>query len=59
MFTADGETVQPAEIFYKKAILVERGSFRPVTYATNDMLDGARTAFLQAMPIARKRYRRV
>jgi len=47
MFTADGETVQPAEIFYKKAILVERGSFRPVTYATNDMLDGARKVFLQ------------
>src|SRR5216110_1165524 len=46
MFTADGETVQPAEVFYKKAILVERGSFRPVTYATNDMLDGARRVFL-------------
>src|SRR5437762_3589729 len=46
MFKADGETVQPAEIFYKKAILIERGSFRPVTYATNDMLDGARRAFL-------------
>ena len=47
MFTADGETVQPAEVFYKKAILVERGSFRPVTYATNDMLDGARRVLLQ------------
>jgi hypothetical protein len=47
MFTADGETVQPADILYKKAILVERGSFRPVTYATNDMLNGARTAFLK------------
>ncbi len=47
MFTADGETVQPAEVFYKKAILVERGSFRPVTYATNDMLDGARRVFLK------------
>ncbi|MDQ6622646.1 MAG: TonB-dependent receptor [Verrucomicrobiota bacterium] len=47
MFTADGETVQPAEVFYKKAILVERGSFRPVTYATNDMLTGARRIFLQ------------
>jgi hypothetical protein len=46
MFRADGETVQPAEVFYKKAILVERGSFRPVTYATNDMLDGARRKFL-------------
>ena len=47
MFKADGETVQPTEVFYKKAILVERGSFRPVTYATNDMLDGARRVFLQ------------
>ena len=47
MFTADGETVQPAEVFHKKAILVERGSFRPVTYATNDMLDGARRQFLK------------
>jgi len=47
MFKADGDTVQPAEVFYKRAILVERGSFRPVTYATNDMLDGARRAFLK------------
>ncbi len=47
MFTADGETVQPTEVFHKKAILVERGSFRPVTYATNDMLDGARRQFLK------------
>ena len=47
MFNADGDTVQPAEVFYKKAILVERGSFRPVTYATNDMLDGARRVFLK------------
>src|SRR5213596_3746131 len=47
MFKADDETVQPAEIFYKKAILVERGNFRPVTYATNDMLDGARRVFLK------------
>jgi hypothetical protein len=47
IFTADGEMVQPADILYKKAILVERGSFRPVTYATNDMVNGARTAFLK------------
>ncbi len=47
VFTADGEAVQPAEILYKKAIIVERGSFRPVTYATNDMLDGARQIFLR------------
>ena len=38
--------MQPAEIFHKKAILVERGSFRPVTYATNDMLNGRAENFL-------------
>src|ERR1700756_458900 len=47
MFMADGETVQPAEVFYKKAILVERGSFRPVTVATKDMLAGAGRRFLK------------
>jgi hypothetical protein len=47
IFTADGEMVQPADILYKKAILVERGSFRPVTYATNDMLNGAQIPFLK------------
>src|SRR5437879_8896539 len=47
MSTADGEMVQPSEVLYKTAILIERGSFRPVTYATNDMLDGARRQFLK------------
>jgi hypothetical protein len=47
IFTADGESVQPADILHKKAILVERGSFRPVTHATNDMLNGARKVFLR------------
>jgi hypothetical protein len=47
IFTADGEMVQAADMLYKKSILVERGSFRPVTYATNDMLNGARAAFLK------------
>src|SRR4029077_12692188 len=47
MFTADGEMVQPPEVLHKKGILIERGSFRPVTYATNDMLEGARGQFLK------------
>src|SRR5436190_9742097 len=47
MFTAEGESVQPADLLHKKAILVERGSFRPVTYVTNDMLNGARRAFVR------------
>lgn len=45
LFRADGEVVQAADAFYKKPLLVERGSFRPVTLVTNDMLDCARQMF--------------
>ncbi len=38
MFAADGTVLQPAEVLYKKSILVERGSFRPVTNVNVDML---------------------
>jgi hypothetical protein len=44
---ADGEVLQPSEVFHKKPILVERGSFRPVTHVNIDMLDGARQQFLR------------
>ncbi|MHB1308318.1 MAG: TonB-dependent receptor [Limisphaerales bacterium] len=47
MFTANGEVVQAAEVLYKKSILVERGTFRPVTRATVDMLSCAHTRFLE------------
>ena len=47
MFTADGEVVQAAEVLYKKSILVERGSFRPVTNVTLDMLKNAEAQFIQ------------
>ncbi|MHB8522657.1 MAG: TonB-dependent receptor [Limisphaerales bacterium] len=47
MFTADGEVVQPTEVLYKKPILVERGSFRPVTKVTIDMLACAQALFVQ------------
>ena len=38
MFRADGEVLQPAEELYKRAVLIERGSFRPVTHVTFEML---------------------
>ncbi len=38
MFTVDGEVVQPSEVLYKKPVLIQRGSFRPVTNVTQDML---------------------
>ncbi|MBV8330607.1 MAG: TonB-dependent receptor [Verrucomicrobia bacterium] len=45
MFNPNGEVNQPSEILYKKAIIVERGSFRPVTLVNEDMLRCALTQF--------------
>jgi hypothetical protein len=47
MFTAQGEVVQWAEVLYKKPVLVQRGSFRPVTKATLDVLEKGLEQFLQ------------
>jgi hypothetical protein len=44
-FTAQGEVVQPAEVIYKKPVLISRGSFRPVTNVGLDMLKGAMDRF--------------
>ncbi|MDE1170535.1 MAG: TonB-dependent receptor [Verrucomicrobium sp.] len=47
MFSPEGETLQPSEALYKKAILIERGNFRPITRINLDMLAQARAQFLQ------------
>jgi hypothetical protein len=47
MFGTGGDVLQPSEILYKKAILVERGSFRPVTHVNVDMLNCACAQFVQ------------
>ena len=47
MFTAGGEVVQPAEVLYKKPILLERGSFRPPSKLHIDMLECGRARFQQ------------
>ena len=47
MFTSGGEVVQPAEAFYKKPILLVRGSFRPITNVNVDMLNCALAQFVQ------------
>jgi hypothetical protein len=47
LFRANGDVINAAEAFYKKNLLIERGSFRPVTYVTNDMLDCGRAMFLR------------
>jgi len=45
MFTAQGEVVQPAEVLYKKPVLILRGRFRPITSVMLDMLNGAEDRF--------------
>ncbi|MEO7981897.1 MAG: TonB-dependent receptor [Sporichthyaceae bacterium] len=45
MFGPDRQVLQPSEVLRKKAILVERGSFRPPTVVNIDMLDCAREKF--------------
>ncbi|MBK1834190.1 TonB-dependent receptor [Roseibacillus ishigakijimensis] len=42
MFRPDGEVVQPAELLYKRPVLLLRGSFNPVTKLHLDMLSQAR-----------------
>jgi hypothetical protein len=45
LFGADGTVLQPSEALRKRPILVERGSFRPVTWVNIDMLECARQQF--------------
>jgi hypothetical protein len=45
MFGPDRQVLQPSEVLRKKAILVERGSFRPPTVVNIDMLEAARSKF--------------
>ncbi len=45
MFDANGNVHEPGEILYKKAILVQRGTFRPITRVHQDMLASAMEQF--------------
>lgn len=45
MFAANGDVLQPSEFFYRKPILVERGSFRPVCNVNVDMMRAASEKF--------------
>lgn len=46
LFRADGEVVQASEVLHRKPVLVERGSFRPVTRVTHDMIEKALAQFV-------------
>ena len=45
MFGADGTVLQPSEVLRKKSVLIQRGSFRPVTKVATDMLESSRALF--------------
>jgi hypothetical protein len=47
MFTADRGVVQASEILHNRRVLIERGSFRPVTNVTLSMLDAAQAQLEQ------------
>jgi len=47
MFGPQGDVLQPSEVLHKKSILVERGSFRPVTHVNVDMINCATAQFVQ------------
>jgi hypothetical protein len=54
MFGPDREVLQPSEVLRKKAILVERGSFRPPTHVNLDMLETAQAKFEDDPAVAGK-----
>lgn len=51
MFGPSGEVLQPSEILRKRPVLVERGSFRPVTRVNVDMLHSAREQFASELSV--------
>lgn len=54
MFGPNHEVLQPSEALYKKAVLVERGSFRPPTNVNFDMLHSALEKFTADPDVAGK-----
>ena len=49
MFGANGSVLQPSEVLRKRPVLVERGSFRPVTHVNLDMMSAALAQFTAAL----------
>jgi hypothetical protein len=54
MFTAAGEVVQPSEVLYKRPVIIARGSFRPMTKLTFNLIERAREHFVREPGVAGK-----
>ena len=52
MFTVTGDVKQVSEVLHKNPVLVERGTFRPPTRLTVDLLERARDQFLAEPRVA-------
>lgn len=55
MFGPSGAVLQPSEVLRKRPVLVERGSFRPMTKVNIDMIDCARQRFTAEPDVAGER----
>lgn len=49
MFAASGKVLQPSEVLRKRPILIQRGSFRPVTKVNINMMDCAHRQFVEEL----------
>jgi hypothetical protein len=54
MFGPNREVLQPSDVLHGKAVLVERGSFRPTTHVNMDMLNCALAKFKEDPAVANK-----
>jgi hypothetical protein len=54
MFGPNREVLQPSDVLHNKAVLVERGSFRPVTHVNLDMFQCGLAKFKQEPAVADK-----
>lgn len=51
IFAPDGEVVVPRELFYRKPVMVMRGSFKPVTRVNVDMMSAALSQFARVSEV--------
>src|SRR5205809_8074156 len=54
IFGPNREVLQPSDVLHNKAVLVERGSFRPPTHVNLDMLECALAKFKEDPAVADK-----
>jgi hypothetical protein len=55
LFAPDGEVLEPTELLHHAPVLIERGSFRPITRVTLDMLEQSLDAMCAAPEMAGRR----